>query len=400
MEKKGITNAKGVFFTLQSESGNKVYKRVFVSEQKSKITERGITWLGAIQTHRTFTGSLCKISLTVNFGLTWLIVLFSLISFLLASLFKGIFYALIWLIKKIGDLFAFLWSVILAIFAWFYRPNMKKPKEKKPKQPRKVRDLRWWWLLLSLLILVLLIFLLKDCSSKQETFTEPEYYTISDAEYNSRLYDECIDDACKVKGYLDGFQTKAKPLGNGRYVLLLGISEQNGQWITKNAIVSKSNIYPKTKEYFLSKKDIFLSSVHKRLEPQQMKALMLVHLRMGSTGFAGKLIDGKPSQIHSESDLVKAINNQEIITRLFRLPGTEAKTEVNKESLQYFWVLYQIYCNVLSVDDVYNFPIQSYLNIPLNEMYENDYPIWKGDFKQRLKNGIEKSFKASGVMPE
>ncbi len=397
MDNRGTTNAKGVFFSLESESGNKFYKRVFVSE-KSKITERGITWLGAVQTHRNMYGSLRKISLSVNFGFTWIIALFGILGLILWAVAKAICFAFCWLIRKIGDFFNLLWKAILAIIAWFFRPKLKTPKEKKPQKPM---NLRWLgWLLLALALLALLLFLLKDCGGKKETVIEPEYYTQSDADYNSQLYDECIYDACKIKGYLDGFQTKAKPLGNGRYVLLLGISEQNGQWITKDAAVSKSNIYQKTKEYFLSKKNIFLSSVHKRLEPQQMKALMLVHLRMGSTGFAGKLIDGTPSQIRSESDLVKAINNQEIITRLFRLPGTEAKTEANKESLQYFWVLYQIYCGNLSVDEVYSFPMQSYLSIPLNDMYEEDYPVWKGNFKQRLNNGLEKSFKASGVMPE
>ena len=398
MDNRGTMNAKGVFFSLESESGNKFYKRVFVSEKGSKITERGITWLGAVQTHRNMYGSLRKISLSVNFGFTWIIALFGILGLILWAVAKAICFAFCWLIRKIGDFFNLLWKAILAIIAWFFRPKLKSPKEKKPQKPM---NLRWLgWLLLALALLALLLFLLKDCGGKKETVIEPEYYTQSDADYNSQLYDECIYDACKIKGYLDGFQTKAKPLGNGRYVLLLGISEQNGQWITKDAAVSKSNIYQKTKEYFLSKKNVFLSSVHKRLEPQQMKALMLVHLRMGSTGFAGKLIDGTPSQIRSESDLVKAINNQEIITRLFRLPGTEAKTEANKESLQYFWVLYQIYCGNLSVDEVYSFPMQSYLSIPLNDMYEEDYPVWKGNFKQRLNNGLEKSFKASGVMPE
>lgn len=398
MDNRGTTNAKGVFFSLESESGNKFYKRVFVSEKGSKITERGITWLGAVQTHRNMYGSLRKISLSVNFGFTWIIALFGILGLILWAIAKAICFAFCWLIRKIGHFFNLLWKAILAIIAWFFRPKLKTPKEKKPQKPM---NLRWLgWLLLALALLALLLFLLRGCGDKKETVIEPEYYTQSDADYNSQLYDECIYDACLVKGYLDGFQTKAKPLGNGRYVLLLGISEQNGQWITKDAAVSKSNIYQKTKEYFLSKKNIFLSSVHKRLEPQQMKALMLVHLRMGSTGFAGKLIDGTPSQIRSESDLVKAINNQEIITRLFRLPGTEAKTEANKESLQYFWVLYQIYCGNLSVDEVYSFPMQSYLSIPLNDMYEEDYPVWKGNFKQRLNNGPEKSFKASGVMPE
>lgn len=400
MKEKGLTNAKGVFFSLQSESGNKCYKRVFVSEKGSKITERGITWLGAVQTHRNMYGGLRKISLSVNFGFTWIIVLFGILGLILWSIAKAFFFAFCWLIKKIGGFFNLLWKAIQAIIAWFFRPKLKTPKEKKPEKPKKSRDYRWWWLLLTLLILVLLIFLFKDCGGKQENLVEPEYYTISDAEYNSQLYEECIYDACKVKGYLDRWQTKAEPIGNKRYVLLLGISEQNGQWITKDAKVSKSNIYPKMREYFLAKKDIFLSSVCKRLEPQEMVALMLVHLRMGSTGFAGKLIDGTPSEIRTESDLVKAINNQEIISRLFRLPGTEAKTEANKESLQYFWVLYQIYSGVLSVDDVYNFPIQSYLGIPLNEMYEEDCPVWRGNFKERLNHGPEQSFKASGVMPE
>lgn len=394
MKEKGLTNAKGVFFSLQSESGNRFYKRVFVSEKGSKITERGITWLGAVQTHRNIYGNLRKIVPMFFFGFTWIFALFAIIWLIIASIFRGIWCGLVWLAGIVGAFFAFLWKIILAIFAWIYRPDMKE------KKPKKSRDYRWWWLLLTLLLLVLLIFLFKDCGNKQEIPAEPEYYTISDAEYNSRLYDECIYDACRIKGYLDGFQTKAKPLGNGRYVLLLGISEQNGQWITKDAAVSKSNIYQKTKEYFLSKKNIFLSSVHKRLQPQEMKALMLVHVRMGSTGFAGKLIDGTPSKIRTESDLVKAVNNQEIISRLFRLPGTEAKTEANKESLQYFWVLYQIYSGVLSVDDVYNFPIQSYLDIPLNEMYEEDYPVWRGDFEKRLNRGSERSFKASGIMPE
>ena len=88
------------------------------------------------------------------------------------------------------------------------------------------------------------------------------------------------------------------------------------------------------------------------------------------------------------------------VTRLFRLPGSNAENIDNQESLKYFWVLYQIYSGNLSVDDAYLFPIQSYLNIPLQDMYVDDYPVWNDSLVMRLTKGTARSFKASGVMPE
>jgi hypothetical protein len=414
MEKKtrGMTNAKGIFFQLKEEKVNRIwksYKRVYTTDKGSKITERGFTWLGSIQTHRNMFGRLRRVSFTISFGFLWVIAAVQILWLLLQLLGQGLW----WLLKKIGQGIAWvgrklwqglkwLWLLIVAFVIWLIakfkgRKKENKPEEKAEKQPR---NLKWlWWTLGVLLLAILVCGLFRACDSKEQNTVEPIYYTEQDEVDNASLYDDCIYDACCVKGYLDGYQTKAKPLGKKRNLLMLGVSEVNGQWIKKDATIEKSAIYDEMVKYFADKKEIFLSSVHKKLTHQEMVALQLVYLRMGSAGFAGRLIDGSKSSVRSESELVKALNNEEIITKLFRLPGTKATAEDNKESLQYFWVLYQIYIGNLSVDDVYNFPMQSYLNIPLKDMYKEDYPIWDNAFIDSLKAGENESFAASDVMP-
>lgn len=393
---KGTMNAKGVFFALQSESGHRFYKRTFVSEQGSKITERGITWLGAIKTHRNMFGNLRKISLTISFSFTWIIVFFSILWLLIGSLFRALWRGLKWVGRKIKNFFVIFWNCLTIIKAWFFRPNYAKPeKQKKGNQGI-------WWTLVVILLAILFCWVYRSCTSTEEdkALAAVEYYDEADAEWNDALYDACIYDACRLKGYLDSFQTEAKPIGNGRYLLMLGVTEQNGKWIDKDAKIAKSDIYSQMRQYLLSKKDVFLSAISKNLDSKEMIALQLVHLRMGTTGFSGRLADGTPSQKWNESELVKALNNEEIVTRLFRLPGSNAENIDNQESLKYFWVLYQIYSGNLSVDDAYLFPIQSYLNIPLQDMYVDDYPVWNDSLVMRLTKGTARSFKASGVMPE
>lgn len=387
-------SAKGVFFALQSEKGHKLYKRTFVSERGAKITERGITWLGAIKTHRNMFGNLRKISLTISFSFTWIIVFFAFLWLLIGSLFRVLWDALKWLGRKIKKFFVTLWECFCIMKVWCFRPNFNEPEKPKKKHQG------IWWTLAIILLAILFCWVYRRCTSTEEAkpVVAVEYYDENDVEINDALYDACIYDACRLKGYLDGFQTEAKPIGNGRYLLMLGVSEVNGKWIEKDAKIKKSDIYPQMEQYLLAKKGIFVSSVRKCLDAEQMIALQLVNLRMGTTGFSGKLSDGSLNR--NESELVTALNNEEIVTRLFRLPGTNAESLGNQESLKYFWVLYQIYCGNLTIDQVYSFPMQSYLNIPLNEMYENDNPVWNDSFAKRLAKGKKPSFKDSGVMPE
>lgn len=395
---KGTMNAKGVFFALQSgsEKGKKCYKRTFVSERGAKITERGITWLGSVKTHRNMFGNLRKISLTMSFSFTWIIVFFAVLWLLIGTLFRYLWQGLKWLGRKIKNFFVTLWECILIIKFWCFRP--KFGKSEKPKKNHQ----GIWWTLAVILLAILFCWAYRSCTSTEEAnpVAAIEYYGEDDAKLNDVLYETAIPAACRLKGYLDGFQTEAKPIGNGRYVLMLGVSEVNGKWIEKDAKIAKSDIYPEMEKYLLAKKDVFVSSVRKRLDPQQMIALQLVNLRMGTTGFSGRLADGTPSQKRNESELVTALNNEEIVDRLFRLPGTKAENVDNQESLKYFWVLYQIYSGNLDVNDVYSFPMQSYLNIPLKDMYENDSPIWNDSLAKRLAKGKNPSFKDSGVMPD
>lgn len=391
---KGTMNAKGVFFALQSEKGHRFYKRTFVSERGAKITERGISWLGSVKTHRNMFGGLRKISLTASFGFTWIIVFFAVLWLLIGSFFRVLWGALKWLGRKIKKFFVTLWECILIMKTWCFRPDFNEPE--KPKKNHQ----GIWWTLAVILLAILFCWAYRSCTSAEtpQPVAAIEYYGEDDAKLNDVLYETAIPAACRLKGYLDGFQTEAKPIGNGRYVLMLGVSEVNGKWIEKDAKIAKSDIFPEMEKYLLAKKDVFVSSVRKRLEAKQMIALQLVNLRMGTTGFSGKLSDGSPKR--NASELVTALNNEEIVDRLFRLPGTKAENVDNQESLKYFWVLYQIYSGNLDVNDVYSFPMQSYLNIPLKDMYQNDSPVWNDSLAKRLAKGKNPSFKDSGVMPD
>ncbi len=158
---------------------------------------------------------------------------------------------------------------------------------------------------------------------------------------NNRLYDEAMTDACLVEAYLYGI-----PKG-------------------ENAFADMVNDFHKEKEDFLS-------VVKQPLEYNQMIALMIIHKKVGTRKFAKRI------EVSSEEENIGSV--------LF------SRKEMKDSDVQDFWILYHIYYSALYPLDLYDYPIQSYLMLPTDVMYDEDaLPTWHAGFEETLMTGGDKS---------
>ncbi len=157
---------------------------------------------------------------------------------------------------------------------------------------------------------------------------------------NARLYDEAMTDACLVEAYLYGI-----PKG-------------------ENAFADMVNDFHKEKEDFLS-------VINEPLDYNQMIALMIIHHKLGTRKFAKRI------EVSSEEENIGSV--------LF------SREKIKRSEVQEFWVLYHVYYSALYPLDLYDYPIQSYLKLPTDAMYDEDgIPTWHAGFEETLMTGGDK----------
>ncbi len=195
-----------------------------------------------------------------------------------------------------------------------------------------------WTGVIVLLVVAFLLAVFLPSKSKVEESKEVVNGAIEKVESseNARLYDEAMTDACLVEAYLYGI-----PKG-------------------ENAFADMVNDLHKEKEDFLS-------VIKEPLEYNQMIALMIIHKKLGTRKFA-KRID--------------VSEDENIASVLF------SRKEMKRSEIQEFWVLYHVYFGALNPLDLYDYPIQSYLKLPKDAMYDDDgVPTWHAGFEETLRTG-------------
>lgn len=199
-----------------------------------------------------------------------------------------------------------------------------------------------WVAVICVLVVVFLLAVFLPSKNKVEETQKVVNGTIEKVESseNARLYDEAMTDACLVEAYLYGI-----PKG-------------------ENAFADMVNDFHKEKEDFLS-------VVKQPLEYNQMIALMIIHHKLGTRKFAKR---------------IEVSEDETIGSVLF------SRKEMKRSDIQDFWMLYHIYYSALYPLDLYDYPIQSYLMLPTDVMYDEDgIPTWHAGFEETLMTGGDKS---------
>lgn len=199
-----------------------------------------------------------------------------------------------------------------------------------------------WTGVICVLVVVFLLAVFLPSKNKVEETKEVVNGVIEKVESseNARLYDEAMTDACLVEAYLYGI-----PKG-------------------ENAFADMVNDFHKEKEDFLS-------VINEPLDYNQMIALMIIHKKLGTRKFAKRI------EVSSEEENIGSV--------LF------SRKEMKDSDVQDFWILYHIYYSALYPLDLYDYPIQSYLKLPTDAMYDEDgIPTWHAGFEETLMTGGDK----------
>lgn len=136
-----------------------------------------------------------------------------------------------------------------------------------------------------------------------------------------------------------------------------------------------------------AQKSDFLALVPQNLDSNQIMSLFLAYDKLGKDEFKKQMAQ------HPLSDW--EIEN---VGFIFYDMAESFPTDEREESLKYFWVLFQLYMGNLSWDDVWDFPIRSYLNLDVDDIYINNYPTWDEKFIDTLSRGFLYSTHEAGIV--
>lgn len=181
----------------------------------------------------------------------------------------------------------------------------------------------------------------------------PKYFSCEKTESsdNNRLYDEELTDACLVEAYLYSVPK------------------------SENGFAEMTNALHQQKEAFLSS-----LPEDKALSPNQMIALMLVHSQIGTKAFKERIGN--------------ACNSEALSKNVFYLPLD------NSADRKAFWVLYHVYHGAISPLELYDYPIQSYINLPEDALYEDSIPNWLEGFENILETGEMPTLRDISFIPK
>ena len=167
----------------------------------------------------------------------------------------------------------------------------------------------------------------------------PKYFSYEkiEASNNSRLYDEALTDACLVEAYLYSVPK------------------------SENGFAEMTNALHQQKEAFFS------ALPNLKLSPNQMVALMLAHSQLGTKAFKERI---------GCTDCP-----EDLAIRLFYQPLDETC------DAKAFWILYHIYYGAIPPLELYDYPIQSYIKLPEDVLYQDGSPVWFEGLDKALSVG-------------
>lgn len=300
--------------------------------------------------------------------LKWMIILTAMA--LICGIAYGIIRGAIWLFEAIMPVFAWVgdhwlgttlillalaglvWAGILGWYRKLFRYGREKMLNRKGS---------WLWLLAALLLLLCVFFVWKGCGTdKQET---PE-----------TVFKQAFDDVITTRAYLDGVQNKGGNLAlvGLKYVQGLSVREMSfdGKTYDEAVAIVANEWRPLVMDKLV---------VADKLDKQQLSVVILAAMRMGPSGFQSSAFLAK----------LNAGKFDEALNALCLQKDGEAPRKVGEEPQKYFYVLRLLWQHQLNIADLLDYPIMSYLDVPLSEMYDADgRHRFSAEIAAKLKKGV------------
>ena len=204
-------------------------------------------------------------------------------------------------------------------------------------------DPMWIWIIgIALAVMVFLLWNNKSCiNAKTPTATLAIPSPKPAAFDNAKSFDLAVKKTCIAQSYLNGVNPRAN--------------------IEDSMRLNKSQ---------------FLALVPDNMDSYQITALYLAYDKTGKAEFT------KQMMLHSLSDWEIGNVGSIFYNMVESLPSSQ-----REENLKYFWILFQLYMGNITWDDVWDFPIKSYLNLDIDDIYINNYPTWNDGFTDILYEG-------------
>ena len=227
------------------------------------------------------------------------------------------------------------------------------------KTQKKVDHL-WIWLLGIAFAVVLILFWTEKSRLHASTFSSFCVQTPIPAKVdNAESFDLAVKKTCIAQTYLKGIPADLEASNPGDILL----------------------------EQVNAQKSDFLALVPQNLDSNQIMSLFLAYDKLGNEAFKKQMAQ------HSLSDW--EIEN---VGSIFFDMAESFPSSNREENLKYFWVLFHLYMGTITWDDVWDFPIKSYLNLDVDEIYINDYPTWDDKFIDTLSRGFLYSSHEAGIV--
>ncbi len=233
--------------------------------------------------------------------------------------------------------------------------EVEKPVEQTEKQPRENRAWLYysWVSILALIALLVMLLFLKDCSWLQPVpapVVIEQPVEVKDTVVIDEPRRDITIDALEVRLYLDGMQEAPVRINDTVYLYGAGIK------IYDMSVAEDGEAAIWSIDWLENEKNHLEGRLTRELTHEEMTGLLLVYARMGRSGF--------------RKDLLEAVNNGGTYQDKFQFEGSSFK--YNRESLQYFWVLYNVFEGELVAEEIFKLPKLSYRRLPLEAIYEDD----------------------------
>lgn len=301
--------------------------------------------------------------------LKWLFLIAVIIGigFLIYAIIAGT----IWLFKAMMPVFSWIgehWlgillsilgigALVAGIISGYFKKLWQKIKTK-------ANGKNLWGVLAILLLLLGTFFIWKSCDKEEKQTTEI-------------VYQEAFDDVIVARAYLDGVQQE------GAQTALVGLKYIQGLSVKGMSFEGKT--YEEAKQIVAEEwRPLVMDNVQKPelLSKQQMSVIILAAMRMGPQGFKNSAFLAK----------VNAGKYDEATEVLHLQKEGEAPRKVGAEPQKYFYVLRLLWKEQINISELVDYPIMSYLDIPLSEMYnQNGTHRFDAEIQKKLQSGINQS---------
>lgn len=306
-----------------------------------------------------------KFSLIVNFRLLAALAV-------IALLLTGACFGLYWLGVGIVALAKFLWSIkwwllgatLVALLIW----ALTKVNWRGSNRERQERKLTWlWWLLGILALLLMSALLFKGCERDEEEPTSAIVSSKAEEVTEERFKEP--GDWIMLDAYLDG-GFNVKYADYKRF-------ESYGKMLSYEERLSAFDV----EAYYADWGKLFPYFEGKRFTDNQLAALKRYGLWCGLAGF-----EASPACTKLQAgEKLTASDLALVYTRAGEARSYETSA-AKERALKYSWVLMNVFDGNISIQELLDYPIKSYVAVSVDEMYDaNGNYIFNQKIVEKLK---------------